>query len=200
MINNKCHNMHKYGPFEKNNNNYYRKCLRCNKKNYYPLNDEIKNEYNNQRIINYIIEIIIKKDLNRIQNNNYYFRLIICLLNNISYIYLSEINQNKLLQSLKELNIYFNKNNKDRYKLIDKTINYHKKYFIIYNNEINSIYNEKELEKLDNNFININEKIDIELEKIIFNEENSIISIKNSINQKNNNIEFNLNEIESETD
>ena len=105
MTNIKCNNIHKYGPFKKNSENFYRDCLICNKKTKYPICKEIEKEYNNQKITDYIINIIIKKDINKIQNNNYFLRLICCLFDNISYLYLSENNQSQLQESLKELGL-----------------------------------------------------------------------------------------------
>ena len=198
MININCSNTHKYGPFKKSNKTFYRICLKCNKKTHYPICEEIETEYNNQKITNFIIEIISKKEINKIQNSNYFFRLITCLIDNISYIYLTKENQEKLIISLNELNNYFNKQEKNRFELIKEAIKYSNKYFINYNNEIDNNYNESKLSSLDKSYLILTSKINKELETIIENEESTTITIDN-ISQETENITINYNEIESET-
>lgn len=200
MINNKCNNIHKYGPFKKNNEIFFRICLKCNKKTTYPISNEIENEYNNQKITNYIIEIIATKKINKIQDSNYFFKLVASLLDNISYIYLTENNQKKLLDSLKELNKYFNKQNIKRHELINETTKYLKKYLINYNNEIINKYNEKVLELLDNEFIILQSKMNLELNYITSNEEKTTVTINNKYQEIDNNININFNELENESE
>ena len=199
MINTKCNNIHKYGPFKKKNNEFYRTCLKCNKKTKYPNYQDIEKEYNNQLITDYIINIISKKDINKLQNNIYFYKYIICLFDNNSYIFLSKTEQTKLIDSLKELNYYFNKNDKIKYDLTKDIINYLKKYFTNYNNEIENKYNEKTLDLLDKEYIILSTKLNIELESIIENEENTIVTINEKDEEINNSIDFQLNEIENES-
>ena len=54
----KCTNMHEYGPFIKSKNSFYRICNICKKRQTYPNTDEINNEYENQILTKYIIDII----------------------------------------------------------------------------------------------------------------------------------------------
>ncbi|MBR3161907.1 MAG: hypothetical protein IKF19_04175 [Bacilli bacterium] len=200
MTKTKCNNIHKYGPFKKNDNSFYRECLKCNKKATYPIYEEIEKEYNNQKITNYIIEIIIKKKVTNIQNSSYFFRLILSLLDNISYTYLSNSNQNKILKSIQELNIYFNKKDKNKLTLIKQSINYLEKYFNNYNKELENNYDENILDSLDKNYLILMTKLHIELENIIKNEENTLVTIDSNYNSKNTTISINLNEAENESD
>ncbi|MEE3342539.1 MAG: hypothetical protein VZS44_00400 [Bacilli bacterium] len=199
MTNKKC-NIHKYGPFKKNEDNYYRICLKCNKKTLYPNDKEIENEYNNQRLTDFIIDIIITKKINIIQNSNYYFKLIATLIDNISYTYLIEKRQLELLESIKELNKYYNNQDNENYILINDIVKYIEKYLTNYNNEINNKYSNKELELLDNDFNSIKNKINIELNTILSEEENTTITIEDNINETDNNININLNEAENESE
>ena len=69
----KCTDMHEYGPFIKSKKNYYRICNTCKKKQTYPITDEINNEYENQILTKYIIDIIIQEKINLIPTNEYFF-------------------------------------------------------------------------------------------------------------------------------
>ena len=200
MKNNKCNNIHKYGPFIKENNYFYRVCLKCNKKTTYPFSNEIENEYNNQLITNNIIDIITNKKINIIQDNNYFFKLTASLIDNISYIYLDQNHQEELLNSLQEFNTYYNKKNTQRYNITKELVKYLKEYLTNYNNEINNNYDENILNTLDNDYINLYKKISIELSSIISNEENTTITIDNEYSETNDEITLNINEAENEAE
>ena len=197
---NKCNDMHKYGPFKKNDDCFYRICLRCNKKTNYPICDEINDIYNRQIIVEYITNILIKKDLSIIQNDNYFFRLIACFLDDISYVYLSDSEQKKLLKSIREFNDYYYSNkDMNRYNIVSDAINYLNDYFYNYNQEIKNIYDEELSYKLDDDYIFINRKLDLELENIILSEENTVVTVVDEINMTDN-VEIDFDELQNESD
>ena len=197
---NKCNDMHKYGPFKKNDDCFYRVCLKCNKKTNYPVCDEINEVYSKQVIVEYITNILIKKDLNIIQNDNYFFRLIVCLLDDVSYVYLSGDEQKKLLESIREFNSYYYINkDMDRYNMVNDAVSYLNDYFFNYNQEIRNIYDEELSDKLDNDYIFVNRKLDLELENIISSEENTVVTVDDEVNVTDG-LEIELDELQNESD
>ena len=198
MINIKCNNMHKYGPFIKNNEGYQRTCLKCKKKTQYPNVEDITKEYNNQYITNSIIDIIIEKKIKIINTSDYFTKIITILLDNTSYIFLTENKQNKLITSIKEINNYYNNNNEERYTLIDEFKNYLIKYFNNYNKEIGNIYNDKDLEIIDNMFQKLKIKFSNEFLKITDTEENNTIELTENKIRKND-LTINLENLPNET-
>ena len=186
----KCTDMHEYGPFIKSKSNYYRICNICKKKQTYPITDEINNEYENQILTKYIIDIIIQEKINLIPTNEYFFKLISCLCDHTSYIYANSIKKKKLIIKLQTLNIYYNTGIKERYDIVDNYINY-----LIKINKNTKNTTEKELNKQDEMYYQLQNNFNQELELIHNNEENNTIEIEdNTKNIKNNNME--LQEIE----
>ena len=174
---------HKYGPFEKNENNYYRVCLKCGKKSLYPLDIDIDKEYDKQRVTNYMIDIIMNKDVATIIDEDYFLKLVASLFDNISYIYLDNKKQGRLIRSLCELNEYYNKDNDVRYDLISDTAIYFKDFFDNYNNEIKDIYDDDLCDVLDERYSVINDRYDSEIYIILLREDNVIVKIDDNIDE-----------------
>lgn len=191
---------HKYGPFKKNKDYFYRVCLKCGKKTQYPLNEEIMNEFNNQRITDYVIDIIIGKNIDLILDEDYFLKLLSCLLDNISYIYLNNNKQDKLIKSLRELNSYYNNDDDERFTLIDDTVCYLNDYFENYNNEIKDIFDDDLLESLDDRYITLNNGYDIVINDIMLSEDSTTVEINSDINEEINDMNITLSEAENESD
>lgn len=191
---------HKYGPFKKNEDKFYRVCLKCGKKTQYPFNDEINDEFNNQRITDYIIDTIIRKDFSLVQNGNYFFRLVSCLLDNISYIFIDTKVQDILIKSLRDLNDYFNFDDENRFNIINDIICYLEDFFVNYNNEINDLYDDNLCDELDSRYIVLNNSVEIELNGIILSEDNTVVEIEDDVDEVASEIDISLNEIENESE
>lgn len=171
----KCINMHQYGPFIKKENVFYRICNNCKHKQLYPQTDEITQEYQNQLLVKYIIDIIIQGKINLIQSSDYFFKLISCLKDHISYIYINSQKKEKLLIKLQKLNIYFNSQIEERYNIINEFKNYLELTF-----KKQTKISEEELENQDKIFNIIEKKFNQELENILKNEENNMIEIEST--------------------
>jgi hypothetical protein len=186
MNNQICTNEHQYGPFKEIKNNYYRICKICNKKTIYPKDEDIKKEIEKQLSAKMLLEIITKQKINIIKKSDNFLKLIACLLDNISYLYLNETEIKDTLLKITNLNNYFNQN-QENYQLIQDTLKYLNEYF-------NGENNEEQLLKLDNLYNKLVQEFDKQILKQIEAEENNTIEIEdNQIDLKNtssNNLEL----------
>ena len=196
MVKNECSGMHKFGPFSTDNNyTYYRVCLICGNRSEYPLDPKITKECEKQKITNLMIEIIKTKNKSMISDENYFLELVACLFDSISYIYLcsEEMNsillnvdpeychllknkeeQDKIINSLHELNDDYNEYYETRYNLIKDAATYFKDYFDNYNNEIRGIYDEELCNELDERYSAIKYRFNLEIINMLA-ENNSIV-------------------------
>lgn len=187
MIKKYCtNNNHTYGQFKENKNNYYRICEICHKKTIYPKTNEIKNEIEKQVTAKKLLEIITKQKINIIKTNNNFIKLIACLLDNLSYLYLDDNKIEDILKKITSINNYFNQN-QESYQLINNTVNYLNQYFYNPNTE-------EELSKLDIIHNELVERFNYQILKQIENEENNTIEIENNQidlkNSSNNSLEL----------
>ena len=186
MTKNYCTTNHKYGPFKENENFYYRTCQLCNKKTIYAKCDEIKEEIKRQTTASKLCKIILKLQINIIKDANIFIKLTACLLDDISYIYLSPKEKDTLLKNINNLNIYFHQSEEDS-NLINDTIKYLNTYF-------NTKYDQQELIELDNLYNNLQDRF---FQKIIdiSNQEESNLNIS-SLPQDNQLDQTNFNYLE----
>lgn len=170
MVKDKCKEFHKYGPFLKSfKNEIYRTCLCCLEKRTYPVSEEIVLELAQQDEASQLLNILLYQDNNAIKSSDDYIKLIGCLADNLSYLYINESTQNKFIEKISLLNNYFHKNRPDRYEIINEFVHYLRLYFRKENMEIRlglNSFPEEEAMKLDLLWTAINDKINQELEDL----------------------------------
>ena len=176
-----CKNMHKFGPFIKDNDNeFHRVCLCCKKVSYYPASLEINTEYKRQVDEGKIFDFIINQNFID-RDSDDFIRLIACLYGGLPYLYIDDSAKEKFIDKIESYNQYFNKDNIDRLNMVNEFLDYFDLF--IKKEKLETKYgignfSDDDYLKLDVFGNSIAGKLDKELEKLYYFREKNKKSVK----------------------